>query len=250
MFAEERFNRYVLPPSPISAKASAVTGLHVVSGQLFHHKTRLESVDISTCLKQFNIWLKATSVSKPLLVCHNGKVFDSIIFMRSILKNPECGLKSTVAGFVDSLHVFRDALPGRPSYKLQTLVKETMGMTYDAHSALEDVMALQKLVTHHKISDTVMLKHSFETDFVVSSIENKDKTDDSLATLAPLASCISEYMLKKIARSGLAYHHLKLAIERGGVEGLRSILGERCENGSVRVTKNKTVVMNIYGHFC
>jgi DNA polymerase III epsilon subunit-like protein len=196
------------------------------------------------------MWLKTTGIHKPLLVCHNGKTFDSVILMKSVMQNPECGLESTLGGFVDSLHVFREVLPGRPSYKLEALVKDTMEVTFNAHSALEDVRALQALVIHHQIANETMLKHSFDTSFVVKSIETKNRTDDTLSTLSPLSECISEYMLKKIARSGLTYNHLKLALERGGAEGLKSILGEQTESGSVRVTKNKTIVTKIYDHFC
>eukprot|EP00105_Crassostrea_gigas_P044903 XP_019929051.1 PREDICTED: uncharacterized protein LOC105343599 [Crassostrea gigas] len=171
IFEEETFNRYVLPKSPISAKATAVTGLHVASGQLFYQQTKVNSVDIQTCLTEFNIWLNI--FPNPILVCHNGKVFDSVILMRSVMQYPESGLKSTIAGFVDSLHVFREILPEQHSYKLQTLVQDTMGLAFNAHSALEDVKALQYLVIHHKVSYEIMLKHSFGVDFIISSIESK-----------------------------------------------------------------------------
>lgn len=208
----------------------------------------MNSVDIQTCLTEFNIWLK--NFPNPILVCHNGKVFDSVIQMRSVMQYPESGLKSTIAGFVDSLHVFREILPEQHSYKLQTLVQDTMGLAFNAHSALEDVKALQSLVLHHKVSYEIMLKHSFGVDFIISSIESKSKTNELIATLAPLSSCISPYMLKKIALSGLSYDHLRLAIERGGADGLKMVLGEKTEQGTVRVTKNKTIVGKIYDHFC
>lgn len=69
----------------------------------------MNSVDIQTCLTEFSIWLK--NFPSPILVCHNGKVFDSVILMRSVMQYQESGLKSTIAGFVDSLHVFREILP-------------------------------------------------------------------------------------------------------------------------------------------
>ena len=87
-------------------------------------------------------------------------------------------------------------------------------MTYNAHSALEDVKALQSLVLHHNVSDGIMLKHSFGVESVVLSIEIKTKTDTLISTLTPLSLCISDYMLKKIAKSGLSYDHLRLATEK------------------------------------
>ena len=102
------------PTSPINTKATAVTGLHVVSGQLFYNTTKVDSVNIQTCLIDFNNWLK--DITKPLLVCHNGKKFDSIILVKSILKYPECDLRSSIGGFVDSLPVFREIFPDKPSH--------------------------------------------------------------------------------------------------------------------------------------
>ena len=49
------FHRYVLPDAPIRPKATAVTGLHVASGQLFHKTKPVDSADIKTCLCDFVI---------------------------------------------------------------------------------------------------------------------------------------------------------------------------------------------------
>lgn len=55
-----------------------------------------------------------------------------------------------------------------------------------------DVKALQSLILRHYVSYDMMLKHGFDVDFVVSSIESKSRTDNLLATLTPLSSCISQ----------------------------------------------------------
>ena len=73
-----------------------------------------------------------------------------------------------------------------------------MGMTYNAHSAFEDVKALQSFVLHHKVSVDIMLKHSFGVEFVVSSIEIKTKTDSLISTITPLSLCVPDYMLKRL----------------------------------------------------
>lgn len=58
-----------------------------------------------------------------------------------------------------------------------------------------------------------------------------------VSTTIPLSNCLSKYMLRKIAQSGLSYRHLKMAYERGGPEGLENILSETNSDGIVRVTK-------------
>lgn len=41
-----------------------------------------------------------------------------------------------------------------------------MKVSYNAHSAIEDVAILQSLVKYHKLSDETLLKHSFDVIFV------------------------------------------------------------------------------------
>lgn len=92
-------------------------------------------------------------------------------------------------------------------------------MSYNAHLAVEDVKILQSLVLYHYLSSEVLLKHSFSVDYVTSSLAHKSKTSECLNSLQSLIGCLSSYMMKKIAQSGLAYLHLKLAFDRGGRHG-------------------------------
>lgn len=241
---EEMFNRYVFPNLAITPGATAVTGIYVKNGEMFVHNTRVQSVSVEKCMEELAEWLK--QFHKPLLVCHNGRAFDSIILLKNCMKIP-CSLP--FEGFVDSLFVFKEAIPGRKCYKLEALAKDCMSKSFDAHSALEDVKALQSLVLHLNISCDVLLKHSFGVDFVLSSIKYKSKTNDNIVSLQPLSNSVSNYMLKKIAQSGLSYEHLKIAYERGGPEGIENILSETNSDGVVRVTKTKSVFLKIITHF-
>lgn len=192
---DETFNRYVLPHSSIDAKASAVTGLHIVSGNLFHKQTKLDSIDVEICLNEFHAWLQM--FHKPLLVYHNGKAFDSVVFIRTVLKHPKSGLMTAVEGFVDTLPLFKELLPNRTTYNLESLVSETVNFPFDAHSAFEDAKALQALVQHHQVTEDLLLKHSFGVDYVEASIRHKTQREELLKTLKPLEFCVSKYMLKK-----------------------------------------------------
>ena len=136
--------------------------------------------------------------------------------------------------FVDSLHVFKEVLHGMKCYKPETLVKEC-SLSYKAHSPLEDVQALQSLVVHLNISSAALLKHSFSVQYVVSSIHYKAKTNGCLESLQPLSNTVSNYMLRKIAQSGLIYQNLK-RMTRGEREHL-----ELNKLWSGRVTKTKSV---------
>lgn len=119
-----------------------------------------------------------------------------MILVKTLMNNPVCEAL-IIEGFVDSLHVFKEVLPNRNSYKLESLLLDTMSMSYNAHSAIEDVKILQSLVLHHNFSSEVLLKHSFSLDYVTSSLAHKFKTSVCLNSLQPLVGCLSSYMMKK-----------------------------------------------------
>lgn len=241
------YQRYVIPDLPIHPKATEVTGLYVAGGQLFQKQSPVVSASLKKCVAEFVEWLK--TFHNPLPVCHNGRSFDSVILVKTFSKFREFALEACICGFVDTLSVFREHLPGRTTYKLESLVKHTMKVSYNAHSAIEDVAILQSLVKYHKLSDETLLKHSFDVIFVKKSIDFKCKENECFISLHPLEKCVSNYMLRKIAHSGLKYEHWKLPFERGGAEGIETILGENNDSGKVRVTKTKSVIGKIVDHF-
>ena len=55
-------------------------------------------------------------------------------------------------------------------------------------------------------------------------------------------------MANKIAKSGLNYPHVKMALDRNGYDGLLSVLGERA-NGVVQVTKQGRIIQKFFEHF-
>ena len=88
-------------------------------------KKQLFLLTLKPVFCDFVVWRQ--SFHNPILVCHNGKCFDSIILVKAFLEHPECGnLEDHISGFVDSLHVFKDVLPGRTTYRLESLVSESM----------------------------------------------------------------------------------------------------------------------------
>ena len=187
------FNWYVLPMSPSTASATIVTGLHVVNGQMYHYMERIESLSVERCLEEFcaSGWNNLTN--------HYLLAFDSIIFLKACLNCLHTSLP--VEGFVDSLYVFQEVLPGSKCYKLETLVQECSSLMYKAHSALEDVQALQSLVAHLKIISATLLKNSFSVQYVVSSIHYKDKW--MLRIFAAIIKYCSNYTLRNIAQPDL-----------------------------------------------
>ena len=74
-------------------------------------------------------------------VAHNGKSFDE-----RILKGHDHDFDHVM--FVDSLHLLKYLLPGMPSYSQPLLYQQLFKNKYFAHHALEDAVALHKIMDH------------------------------------------------------------------------------------------------------
>ena len=57
-------------------------------------------------------------------------------------------LGQLVCGFVDSLDVLKENLPGRTSYAQENICKDVVGKSYAAHEALADVKALGEILRY------------------------------------------------------------------------------------------------------
>lgn len=81
-----------MPDIPKHPKATEVTGLYVAGGQLFHKQFPVVSVSLKKCVAEFVEWLK--TFNNPLLVCHNGRSFDSVILVKTSSKFTEFALEA------------------------------------------------------------------------------------------------------------------------------------------------------------
>ena len=141
----DTFNIYVSPErSSIDQGASKVNKLTIVQGTLHYKGDAVNSINIKEALENFIDFLE--NVHKPVLVGHNIKKFD-VPFIGFYLKRYSLWERflAAVVGFVDTWILFKQVYPFRPSYKQVDLVEHFLHESYDAHNALEDVKALQKL---------------------------------------------------------------------------------------------------------
>ncbi|XP_068672897.1 uncharacterized protein [Montipora foliosa] len=240
----------MVPTKTISAGASRVTQLTVRKGKLYRMGEPVDAVEMKDALHKFVNWLKAKN-KKVVLFAHNANAFDSkrIIYtlMRCNLLNPftEC-----VAGFVDTLSLFKNILPERKTYSQESLVTDLLGVSYGAHDALEDVRAIQKLVSHVNVNGKEISESSFTVDYALESTKYCVNRATNMHTLQPLivAKVVSKGMAEKIAGSNLQLCHINLAFQRGGLEGIASILSETI-NGKARVTRSKRITQQLYKYF-
>ena len=88
--------------------------------------------------------------------------------------------------------------------------------------------ALQRLLHSALIPFNILKKHVFSVKSVYDHVNFLERKNSRLNTLKPyLSEVVSSTMMGKIAAPGLSYGHLQLAFDRGGGEGIRSLLTER-----------------------
>ena len=245
----------MLPSTTIDTRASNVTGLTVKGGgrcrQLYKDGQRVESKSlVQTCL-DFVAWLQREVGEPALLVAHNCFSFDMRVMINQFqLCEKLDELKLVVAGFADTLPALRKALPKRKSYSQPSLFADILGGEYDAHDAVADVLALEKLV-----AKTLNIPRLFESSASFqSAVDYNTGLCQSSKVAAALRRRISKdhlsaSMADKIAKSGLLYHDLELAFQRKGADGLHLLLTEKNDNGKVRVTHSKAVVSKLCEFF-
>ncbi|XP_029207906.2 uncharacterized protein LOC114971528 [Acropora millepora] len=247
---DDEFNIYIIPEDKISATASYITQLSMVRGRLFHKGKPVPAEEPKEAFQKFLAWLKAKE-KQVVLLAHNAKCFDSKRIIYSLKKYDLLSyFQDCVIGFVDTLALFKKALPNREKYSQESLVADLLGVCYSAHNSLEDVRALQRLVSCKEVSRKYLIQSSFTTEFAVRSTKYCVQKKFNLQTLHPLVTTkvVSKGMAEKIAGSGLTFHHLQLSFQRGGQDGLTNILSEKI-NGKARVTKNRRIISQLSNFF-
>ena len=203
------------------------------------------TVSIYNCLSDLILW--AQTFEKPVLSYgHNGK-FDEKALVRACCKVDLVEkLKKAVVGFSNTVPIFKTILPNNSGYTQESVVAAVLRKSYDVHNLLADATILRDVVVHCEIPQNLMLKHMNEG-YVIYLQEQNSR----IGSFHPLAQekIISKGMLTKMARSGLEYRHLCIAYQRGGRDGLSSLLTELNSNNSVRVTNRKNILKAICDYF-
>ena len=242
-----KFNQYILPSKNIAPSASKVTGLTVNSGKLFLHGKPVSSVDVKEGLLLFQNWLSSFG-KEIILMGHNIKAFD----VKHLLRHSNIHRIDFpfLAGFIDTLPVFKSFHPGQSSYSQENLYRKIVGANYVAHNALTDVIALTSLI-NATISDISSLyPFTFSIEWFKSFVTFLEKRDRNLQTFQPLleSMSITKGMAEKAASTGLCYRYLQTAFRRQGELGIKALLGEQFA-GTVRVTKNARVISSLLNYF-
>lgn len=107
-------------------------------------------------------WLDTLNPGRIVMGAHNGRKFDFWILMYTLhniaMVRVFC---DKVFAFVNSLSVFKKKLPGRTSNSQESIVKDVLGDTYNAHNALDDTMALSRVIQAANVSRNELMAESF-----------------------------------------------------------------------------------------
>ncbi|XP_062598207.1 uncharacterized protein LOC134259622 [Saccostrea cucullata] len=140
---DKTFSQYVTPPTkPISASATAVTGLTIRDNIMYKNGHQVHSKTTEEAFQSFIDWMR--QFTNIILDAHNA-VFDSRVIVRLFHSAGLCASDFFI-GFTDTLPLCREFIPGRKSYKQTDLAKDICSRHYDAHDALSDAQTLQELM--------------------------------------------------------------------------------------------------------
>ena len=286
--SDKQFSCYILPTRDIDSHASKVNKLSVktVNGirRLFKDNRPVEACELSQVLRQFLTFLRAsvdsasTRSTKPvctILAGHNAATFDIPILLRNGGENFIAELSSISSiRFADTLTLMKSLIKSKhfslqnaegqfPKPGQSSVYEHLFQTTFDAHDALEDVIALRRILLSSRLalSDEMLVNRS-------SVISVKDAAEDlkyldnrhqrllsfrgKLYNPGHADSPIKQSIAEKIAGSGLRYEDMNNLYQRFGRKGLVCILTRPPLSSRAslpRVTNTTRIVSAILKHF-
>ncbi|KAK0071078.1 hypothetical protein PV326_001713, partial [Microctonus aethiopoides] len=144
-----KFSIYINPTKRIDDKASVHTGLKNIKGDLYFRGQKVLSVPRKDALESFLQFLNLSS--KPCVLVGHNVSFDKAHLLRAILKFSMVQKFSKIAGFSDSLSLFKKHFGVKKvsgEFKLSTLAAEHLNVTSEDqfHEAMYDVDILEQLL--------------------------------------------------------------------------------------------------------
>ena len=236
---DKSFSLYVIPSKPITKEASLITGISLMNGLIYHrNKLVTAAVPTATALGMFVQFVESLDGQK-VLIGHNSARFDIPILTRLLVKHgllPR--LNACVSAGLDTLPLCKLLYKKKDvgDYKQVTIYKKLFNSNYsDAHNALADVLALERIYVEGIKGKLDIKNHVFS---VNSSLLRRKLGD---------LPC-SDTTARKLANTGIGKHHLKIAYDRDNENGIRNVLSEQIGNVP-RVSKNAAVIRGLVNYF-
>ena len=285
------FSQYILPTKDREIHASKVNNLQAVNanGQRLLLKSGqvLPTVELHGALDRFLTFVsdivdqakaKTQQDVHTILIGHNISLFDAPILLRHAGEQFASRLQSLDVWFADSIPLFKYLTKSEypllknddgsfPKINQSSLYQALFNESFSAHDALEDVIALKRILfssklklstksvvenscpvnVRHAVADMKYLDHRHR---LVQTFQGK------LFTSASNASVISKGIVEKIAGSGLPYNDLEKTYRKFGQDGLFALLSKPPSSASAspstttpRVTRTDRILTAILQHF-
>ncbi|KAJ3596934.1 hypothetical protein NHX12_003334 [Muraenolepis orangiensis] len=174
-------NLYTVPGCRMQSGAAKVTGFRVRRHRLFLNRQPVLTNSLREVVVSFIAFLRM--LGRPILIGHNIRRFDCPVLVRALDQlDLRVEFQSTVTGCLDTLPLARDICKdyGFRSFRQENLVRELLGLDYDAHNALEDVRALQSLYWTLRPTSELISRHSFTLETMVQC-KHISKTDTDIS---------------------------------------------------------------------
>uniref|UniRef100_A0A8W8P2F2 Exonuclease domain-containing protein n=1 Tax=Magallana gigas TaxID=29159 RepID=A0A8W8P2F2_MAGGI len=249
----EKFSQYVMPKVPMTSKAAEVTGIDVINGKMYCHGNEVNAVKLSAAADALlNFFMKFQS--KVVLIGHNIKSFDCHLLLNALESCSKTdAFLHCIAGFVDTRLLFKIFNPNLKSFSQESLFEQFVFSNYNAHDALEDVLALRTLVqtVDIDVASVQFLSASFTFSNALGNYLYCLQIQQNLPSLGHLVDerVITKNMANKIAGSGLNLKFLQLAYSRNPSEGILNLFSEPIVSNRVRVTKSQKVIASLKKYF-
>lgn len=181
-----------------------------------------------------------------VLIGHNSSTFDTPILLRRSDENFRSKLSNLNVYFGDSQILVKHLLKDKhPALQLSesascksnqsALYSHLFNEEFEAHDALEDVKALEKILFHSTLQlnkeKLVNCSGVIGVEQAIASMTYLDRRHEILQTFSGRlfdprddSGAIKQSMAQKIAGSGLSYSHLKELYLKFGTKGLLAIL--------------------------
>lgn len=249
------FSKYILPTGNVSTGASRVNKLSVqnINGirKLLKENQPVETVSLDKALQEFHTFLSQVKCSSQketciVLIGHNSSTFDTPILLRRSDENFRSKLSNLNVYFGDSQILVKHLLKDKhPALQLSesascksnqsALYSHLFNEEFEAHDALEDVKALEKILFHSTLQlnkeKLVNCSGVIGVEQAIASMTYLDRRHEILQTFSGRlfdprddSGAIKQSMAQKIAGSGLSYSHLKELYLKFGTKGLLAIL--------------------------
>lgn len=214
-----KFSIYATPTKMIDPRATEVTGLKNIGGELHLRGEKVDTIPMKEALLAFLAFLK--SQNKPcLLVAHKAK-FDVPRLITCIRKNLLIDdFRAVVIGFSDTLPLLKKKYPerkGQGMFKLEKLAVDILNIQANEkfHDALYDVEVLE-LLSVAAIDNADLFSTCKRFVESVNDCLLNIRVSAALPDLQLLSKVVSNAILRKIAIADITYQRLREVYQKSG----------------------------------